>query len=97
MAEQAQGNITAALADYNQAIAIDPRQTEALDGRGTIKARNGDVDGALADFNLAIEIDPGFVAAYQNRATALRSKGDYAGAAADSKKVEMLIEQGQAH
>jgi tetratricopeptide (TPR) repeat protein len=57
-----------ALADYSQAIAINPKYAEAYNNRGHIKFLNlNDSQGALADFNQAIAINPRYAIAYINR------------------------------
>jgi tetratricopeptide (TPR) repeat protein len=62
-------NYLGALADYNQALALDPRLPDAYNGRGIIKFKNlNDLQGALADYNQALTLDPKFFKAHNNRA-----------------------------
>lgn len=56
-----------ALRDFNRALEIEPRDADALLGRGTLFARTGSFDRALADLGRAIEIDPGYAEAYAKR------------------------------
>jgi tetratricopeptide (TPR) repeat protein len=64
------GEYSEALADFNQAIIIDPKNYPAYNNRGTLKAdKLNDIQGALSDFNQAIIIDPKNYLAYNNRAT----------------------------
>ncbi len=56
-----------ALRDFEQAMALNPRDPNAYVGRGTLFARTGSYDRALADFGRAIEIDPEYAEAYAKR------------------------------
>jgi tetratricopeptide (TPR) repeat protein len=56
-----------ALADYNQAISLDPKFVVAYFNRGTLKHVRQDIQGALADYNQAISLNPRFADAYYNR------------------------------
>ena len=47
-----------ALADFNQAIQLNPELAEAYYGRGTVYFLKGDLDNALAYFNQAIQLNP---------------------------------------
>src|SRR5271170_6283914 len=49
----AKGDLDGALADYNHAIELDPKNAVAYDDRGLLKQNKGDNDGALADYNKA--------------------------------------------
>ena len=56
-----------ALRDFDRALEINPRDADALMGRGTLFARIGSFDRALADLGQAIEIDPEYAEAYAKR------------------------------
>jgi tetratricopeptide (TPR) repeat protein len=73
------------LADYNQAIIIDPKYYAAYNNRAILKAdKLNDTQGALADYDQAIIIDPKSAAAYDNRASLKAGKlNDIRGALAD--------------
>ena len=58
-----------AIADYNKAIKLNPRDT-AYYNRGCAKFDLKDYNGALEDFTKAIELDPTFANAYYNRGVA---------------------------
>jgi tetratricopeptide (TPR) repeat protein len=62
------GDNRGALADLNQAIALNPKSANAYAGRGILKNQKlNDVQGALADYNQAIALNPKFALAYNNR------------------------------
>lgn len=67
-----------AIADFDEAIKLDPRNASALNNRGTARNDAGDADGAIADFNAAIKLNARYAAAYLNRANAYAAKGDTA-------------------
>ena len=47
-----------ALADYSEAIRLEPQNPEGLIGRAGIYVRLGDMDGAITDYNAAIKLQP---------------------------------------
>jgi tetratricopeptide (TPR) repeat protein len=57
-----------AMADYNQAIKLNPRLVVAYNNRGSLRQSSGDVDGALTDFSAVLWIDSQSATAYNNRA-----------------------------
>ena len=52
------GDLDSAIADFNQALQIDPKFANAYSTRGEIYEAKGDLDSAIADFSRAIQIDP---------------------------------------
>jgi tetratricopeptide (TPR) repeat protein len=60
-----------ALRDFEQAMALNPRDPGAYLGRGTLFARTGNYDRALADLGRAIELDPRYAEAYSKRCFAI--------------------------
>jgi tetratricopeptide (TPR) repeat protein len=60
-----------ALADYDQAIQLNPNYAKAYRSRGSLKQfilKFRDPQGALADYNRAIQLDPNDAIAYRSRA-----------------------------
>ncbi len=64
------GDLDGAIADYNRAIELNPKDARAYNNRGIAKRAKGDLDGAIADYNRAIELDPKLAIAYNNRGNA---------------------------
>jgi tetratricopeptide (TPR) repeat protein len=63
------GDHNGAIADYNQAIVINPKYFQAYVNRALLKAAKlNDVQGALTDYNQAILVNPKDSLAYYNRA-----------------------------
>ena len=72
-----------AIADYEQAIRLDPNNAINYDGRGRVFADKGDLDLALEDFNQAIRRNPNAFATYNQRGGVFQRKGDNVRAIAD--------------
>ena len=64
---QEKGDFDKAIADYTQAIRLDPKDAEAHFGRGCSYSKKGDHDKAIADFTDAIRLNPKHADAYHNR------------------------------
>jgi len=77
------GDKQGAIADLNQAIAINPQYAEAYYNRGLVKRNLGDNQGAIADYNQAIAINPQDADTFNNRGNAKSDLGDKQGAIAD--------------
>jgi len=82
-AHSAKGDFTAAIADYDETIKLDPKNASALTNRGTAHSEKGEADAAFADFDEAIKRNPRYASAYFNRANAYAAKGDGDRAVAD--------------
>ena len=72
-----------AIADYTEAIRLNPKYDEAYNDRGIARSELGDKQGAIADYNTAIKINPNLAQAYNNRGIARSELGDKQGAIAD--------------
>jgi len=90
------GDLEGALADYNQAIQLDPELAVAYVNRGLVRRRLGDVQGALSDYNSAINLDPNMGEPFYNRGLIRRSNGDPQGALSDFRRAAAIYkERGQ--
>ncbi len=73
-----------ALADYDRAIELKPKDAIAYNYRGVLKVKIQDFDGGLADYNRAIQLDANYGEAYSNRGNLKSNKlQDLQGAMAD--------------
>ena len=82
-AHGAKGDQSAAIADYDEAIRLEPRNAPALNNRGSAHSDAGESDAAIADFSAAIKLNRRFASAYFNRANAYAAKGEADRAIAD--------------
>jgi tetratricopeptide (TPR) repeat protein len=73
----------AALADYTEALRLNPASASAYNNRGIIFRIKHDYDRAIADYDHAIALNPDYTAAFYNRALAYTDKPDYGRAAED--------------
>jgi tetratricopeptide (TPR) repeat protein len=77
------GDYDRAMADYNQALRLDPDYAWAYSCRGNVYNAKGDYNRAIADYTEAIRLDPKYAAAYYNRGVVYYNKRDYDRAMAD--------------
>ena len=70
------GEYDNAIADYNAAIQLDPKDAVAYSNRGVAWGIKKEYDKAIADFSEAIRLDPKDVGAYNNRAWLLATCPD---------------------
>jgi lipoprotein NlpI len=83
-AYRATGRSDLAIADFDQAILLDPDYAHAYYNRGNFYGDDkGDAARAIADLSEAIRLNPRLVAAYFSRARAYLYSGDAAKALAD--------------
>ncbi len=88
------------LADYNQAISLNPKSSQAYNNRAILKTdKLNDIQGALADYNQAISLNPKLSEAYSNRANLKDEKlNDIQGALADyNQAISLNPKNSQAH
>ncbi len=72
-----------AVAVFTAALGRDPRDVDALIGRGVARHAHGQADGAIADFKAAIGLDPNRDDVYNNRGVVLLEAGEVDRAIAD--------------
>jgi lipoprotein NlpI len=77
------GDDDRAIAEYNEAIRLDPKLAPAYSNRGLAYDHKGDLGRAEADYNEAIRLDPKYAQAYFHRGNAYYQKGDDDRAVAD--------------
>jgi tetratricopeptide (TPR) repeat protein len=87
---QTKGELDRAIADYDEAIRLDPISAKAYSSRGTAYQTKGDRDRAITDYSEAIRLNPNDSVSYHNRGLAKRAKGDSAGGEADIAKAKQL-------
>jgi len=61
------GDLDGAIADYDQAIRLNPADHFAFNNRANAWRDKGDLDRAIADYTEALRLDPGYTAVYINR------------------------------
>jgi len=84
------GEYDKAIADYTQAIKINPKNAIAYTNRGAVYYSKGALDRAIADFDEAIKLNPNDALAYANRGIAYDNKGEVDRAIADFDKAIAL-------
>jgi lipoprotein NlpI len=77
------GDYEHAIADYNEAISLDPNHVSAYNNRGAAYVHRGDYDRAIVDYSEAIRLDPKYALVLNNRGFAYRRMGDDDHAIAD--------------
>lgn len=80
---KALGQYAQALADYEQALALDPNNALTYTNRGNTYEALGQYEAALTDFNRTLVLDPNYANAYVNRGNAYASLEQYGDALAD--------------
>ncbi len=79
-----------AIADYDRAIQLDPKNASAFNNRGLSWRSKGDFDRAMTDYNQAIQLDPNHTNSYYGRGVLRFGRRDWAAAAADFARVHEL-------
>jgi tetratricopeptide (TPR) repeat protein len=75
-AYRSQGDLNAAITDYDQAIKLNSKFAQAYNNRGVAYDHKGDFDRAIANFDQAIKLKPAAVT-YFNRGNAYLGKSQY--------------------
>ncbi len=84
------GEIDAAVAEFTDAIALDPGSARAYCNRGLAYLEGNHLDEAIEDFTEAVRLDPKCAAAFGQRANASERKGDTEAAEADRATAKRL-------
>jgi len=72
-----------AIADFSNAIKVNPVSADAYNNRGNEYGDLKDYEAGIADLDTALQLRPGFVEGYNNRAHLYMNAGRYAEAEAD--------------
>jgi Tfp pilus assembly protein PilF len=75
--------LDAALADFDEAITIDPRKSEVWVSKGNLMVDRNQSDSAMVCFDRALKIKPDLDTAWNNRSVLKMRRGDLQGALAD--------------
>jgi tetratricopeptide (TPR) repeat protein len=76
-------NFQGAIADFSEAIRLNPKNSKAYCSRAIAKINLSDFDGAKSDCTVAIELDPIFVLAFNSRGSANLRQGEIREAISD--------------
>lgn len=79
-----------AIADYNDAIRLDPKDSDAYYFRGLIWTMKGEYDKSIANFDETIRLNPKDADAYFYRGHVWETKGNKGKAEADFAKAKEL-------
>ena len=72
-----QGKLKEAIAEYDEAIRLNPKYALAYNNRGSAYYELGQYERAIQDFDEAIRLNPEFAGAYYNRGNAYHGLGQY--------------------
>ncbi|HAM52735.1 MAG TPA: hypothetical protein DCP92_19325 [Nitrospiraceae bacterium] len=84
------GSFDKAIADYDEAIALNRSYYDAYNNRGVAFAKLDQIEKAIAEFDKAIALNPSDYRAYGNRGLAFDSMGEFDKAIADFDKAIAL-------
>lgn len=84
------GNYNFAVAEYSNAIKINPKHYDAYISRGSLYETKANYQEAVRDFSKAIEIKPGDAKTYYRRGMAYKSLNEAANAKADFLKAKEI-------
>ena len=90
LAYQDLGDFERAIADYGEALRLDPGYALAYNNSGLSYANLGDFDSAIADYGEALRLDPGLAFAYGNRGIVFLELGRNEEAERDFAEAERL-------
>ncbi len=84
------GQLQEALAEYERALAIEPKNWQAEYNLGNARLKLGDVDGAVAAYERALAVEPTFSKAVINLGAAESRRGNFAKAIATLRRALIL-------
>jgi tetratricopeptide (TPR) repeat protein len=84
------GELDRAIADFSEAIRLDPNYHDARFARGYVRNQNKQVDQAIADYSETIRLNPKYTAAYMNRGGLYFARNELDRAIADYTEVILL-------
>jgi lipoprotein NlpI len=90
LAYYAKDDLDHAVADWSEAIKLNPGYVHALNNRGKAYRAKGDYMNAIADYTQAIKLDPQHAIAYKGRGISYLLSGDAAKAEADFRQAESV-------
>jgi tetratricopeptide (TPR) repeat protein len=79
-----------AIADFNEAILLNPRSASANNHRGLAWRKKGDAQRAIDDYTAAIALNPVYALAYSNRGHAHEAMGHREAAIRDFSRALLL-------
>ena len=95
-AYRSQADLDRAIADFDEAIRIDPVRPFLLELRGNAWLAKHDYPKAIADYERALQLNPKLIPAYVGRASAHFAKGGFDAALADYQAAIELNPKGAA-
>lgn len=84
------GDTGQAIADFNRALELNPKDAATLNNRANLHNDNEEYERALTDYDAAIALDPDYVEAYRNRGSLHLEQRAYDQAIADFDRVIAL-------
>ncbi len=90
LAYYARNDLDHAIADWSEAIALNPDYAHAYNDRAKAYRAKGDYPRSIADYDRAIKLDPQHSIAYKGRGIAYFLSGDAAKALADFRQAENI-------
>lgn len=90
LAYYAENELDRAIADWSEAIALNPNYAHAYNNRGKAYRAKADYQHSIADYDEAIKLDPQHSVAYKGRGIAYFLSGDIVKAQADFRQAENI-------
>ena len=84
------GDLEQATAEYQKALALNPRFTDALHGLAQAYAQQGELEKAIATARRIVEIDPDDVLAHTSLSRFLQQQGKKAEAEEEANQARIL-------